>query len=191
MNKFLSLLIIIITLPILIFAQNNSNTIFIEQINNISFFDKNSSGNYSFNFTYKNSDNIKLLSENLRKSKNVESCSLEKNKINIKFKTNNINLVSKTFIDNNISFIDLNNKIIPMEFVKIDNSTIPPPDNNVDMSNRNNVLYHEYVISSIKYKLHYMQSDLTKLSNAAKTGHLTNMYNLITKEKEAISELNQ
>ncbi len=189
MKKYLSLLFIL--LPTLIFAQNNSNTIFIEQINNVSFFDKNSNDNYDFNFIYKNTDNINSLIKNLKKSKSVESCNINNNKINIKFKTSNINTVSKVFMDNDINFIDLNNKIIPLEYIKIDNSTIPPPDNNVDMSNRDNVLYHEYVIYSIKYKLHYMQANLTKLSNAAKTGHLTNMYNQITKEKEAISELNQ
>lgn len=183
------ILLFLLLIPTLIFAQNNSNTLFINKINDLSFFDKNSEGNYEFTFIYKNSDNIKELSENLKKSINVKSCSYSENKINIKFKTNDINVISKTFIDNGLTFLDFNTKTIPIEYIKIDNSEMSPPDNNVEMRN-DNILYHEYIINSIKFKLHYVQSNLTKLSNAAKTGHLSSTYTQITKEKEIISELN-
>ncbi len=188
MKKYLT--IVILLLPIIIFAQNNSNTIYITQINDLSFFNTNSKNNYEFSFIYKNPVNIKNLTKQLNKSKNVESCSFSNNNVNIRFNTNKINIVSKTFLDNNINFLDLNNKIIPIEYIKIDKTTIPPPDNNVEMRD-DNILYHEYIISSIKFKLHYMQSSLSKLSNAAKTGHLSSMYNQITKEQETISELNE
>lgn len=185
------ILSILLFLPFMVMSQNTANTIFINQINDNYFFDLSDS-KYNFSFEYKDIDNINLFIKKLSKNKFVESCKLSKdNLINIVYNTNNINDVSSSFINSGIVFLEYNSNIIPFEYIKIDNSTIPPPDNNVDMSNVNNVLYHEYIISSIEYKLHYYQQNLTKLSSAAKSKHLSNIYIQITKEQETINELNQ
>jgi hypothetical protein len=185
------ILSILLFLPFMVICQNSSNTIFINQINDNYFFDLSDS-KYNFSFEYKNIDNINLIIKKLSKNKFVESCKLSKdNLINIVYNTNNINDVSLSFINSGIIFLDYNSNIIPFEYIKIDNSTIPPPDNNVDMSNTNNVLYHRYIISSIEYKLHFHQQNLTKLSSAAKFNSLSNTYIKITKEQETINKLNQ